>query len=146
MGRLRRPWIRKLQWFAKAPYQVPPLTFIQLWSCQITALFQQRCINPTELLWCNFSLKTDYLQGCGATIILPIPALPVERSDIGRTAALRPAPACSLQEAPAVCGHLVKSNLTRTCLCNALLEQSIFLPFPPFYAARVCSLPAIRDV
>lgn len=87
MGRLRRHWIRELQWFAKAPHHVPPLTFIQLWSCQIITLFQQHCISPTELLWCNFSLKTDYLQGCGAPIVLLVPALPVEHSDIGRKAA-----------------------------------------------------------
>lgn len=125
MGRPRRHWICKLQWFAKAPHQVPPLTFIQLWSCQITTLFQQRCINPTELRWCSFSLKTDYLQGCGATIILPVPTLPVRCSDIGRTAALLPAPVCNSQEAPAVCGHLVKSNLMRTRLCNTLLRSNL---------------------
>lgn len=82
------------------------------------SFFQHSCINPTELLWRNFPLKTDYLQGCGATIVFPVPALPVECSDV-------PVPICSLQEAPEVWGHLVNGNLMRTCLCNALLRRDL---------------------
>lgn len=51
------------------PYQVPPVTFIQIWSCQITTFFQQPCINSRELLWCNFSLNTEHLEGCGAATL-----------------------------------------------------------------------------
>lgn len=138
MGRLGRHQTGKLQQFAKGSNWVPPLTLRQLRSCQITVIFQQSCINPTELLWCNFSLKTGCLQECGATILLLAPTLSAECSYSRRKVGLHPVPTCSSQGDPAACGHLVQGTLMSTCLGNALLGCH-----PP---SRCCPSSTLQEI
>lgn len=103
---------------------------MQLWSCQITTIFQQSRINPTELQRCKFSLKTDCLQSCGVTALPPAPALTAESSDPRRPAVLCPAPICSLKGEPEPVDTLLKGTLRRTCFHGSTL-QGVFARSPP---------------
>lgn len=138
MGRLTRYQIGKLQWFSKGSNWVPLLTFRQLWSCQITIIFQQSCIKPTELLWCNFSLKTDCLQECCATILFLAPTLAVECSYRRRKAGLHPVPTCSSQGDQQPVGTLWKALLW------AFVWEMLCLG--AIYPAGVASVPLCRSL
>lgn len=112
------------------PYQVSPLTYTRIsnHSPPSAAWYLPNGVTMMELFIEHKILGGTQCHDPSATVLLPAPTWG----------------GCAAPSADS--GHILKSNPTRSCLCNPLLRpKSVFLQFPPSHL-HGRAFPAIHDV